>query len=159
MLLWFISVNVFCQCSRLGVLWYRVIFISLSRFEYDVRECSNFIGLHLAVQLFQYHLLKNCLLSIAYSCLLCCRLIEHMCVSLFPGSVTLIYTSVFLCFFANTTLWITVALWYCLKYGVTSSVLFFSLSIALAILFLLLLLFRINFRIILVMWKRSWVFW
>jgi len=126
-----------------------------SHFEYDVRECSNFIGLHLAVQLFQYHLLKNCLLSIPYSCLLCCRLIEHMCVSLFLGSVILIYTSVFFFFFfANTTLWITVALWYCLKYGdVTSSVLFFSLSIALVILFLLLLLllFRINFRIILVM--------
>ena len=88
--------RMFCWCSLLGVLWYSGIFISLSHFEYDVRECSNFIVLHIAVQLFQYHLLKNCLLSIAYSCLLCCRLIEHMCVSLFLGSVILIYTSFFL---------------------------------------------------------------
>ena len=41
-----------------------LIFNSLSHFEfflcvYDVRECSNFIDLHVAVQLFQHHLLKR----------------------------------------------------------------------------------------------------
>ena len=75
-----------------------------------------------------------------------------MCVSLFLGSVILIYTSFF---FVSTTLWITVALWYCLKYGdVTSPALSFSLSIALEILgccFFFWLLFHINFSIILVM--------
>ena len=40
-----------------------LIFKSLSYFEfiftYGLRECSNFIGLHLAVQPFQNHLLKT----------------------------------------------------------------------------------------------------
>ena len=40
-----------------------LIFKSLSHFEfifvYDVQECSNFIDLHVAVQLSQHHLLKR----------------------------------------------------------------------------------------------------
>ena len=40
-----------------------LIFRSLIYFEfifvYDVRKCSNFILLHVAVQFFQYHLLKG----------------------------------------------------------------------------------------------------
>ena len=38
--------------------------------NYDIRECSNFTLLHVAVQFSQHHLLKS-LFPIAYSCLLC----------------------------------------------------------------------------------------
>ena len=40
-----------------------LIFMYLTHFEfifvYDVRKCSNFIHLHVAVQFFQHHLLKR----------------------------------------------------------------------------------------------------
>ena len=53
----------FCLCSVLGILWYHVIFKSLSHFDFIfvcvVRQCSNFINLHAAVQLSQQHLLKR----------------------------------------------------------------------------------------------------
>ena len=39
-------------------------------FVYGVRECSNFILLHVAIQFSQHYLLKR-LFSIVYSCLLC----------------------------------------------------------------------------------------
>jgi len=42
-------------------------------FEYGVRKCSNFILLHITVQFSQQHLLRDCLFSIVYSCLLCQR--------------------------------------------------------------------------------------
>ena len=50
-------------------------FRSLIHFEfifvYDIRECSNFILLHVAVHFSQHHLLKRLSLSlIVYSCLL-----------------------------------------------------------------------------------------
>ena len=52
-----------CLCSLLGVLWCHVLHLSLSHFEvafvYGVTVCSNFIDLHAAVQLSQYHLLKR----------------------------------------------------------------------------------------------------
>ena len=57
-------------------------FRSLIYFEFifidGVRECSNFIILHVAVQFSQHHLLKRLsfFFSIVYSCLLCCRLID-----------------------------------------------------------------------------------
>ena len=52
---------------------------------YGVRECSNFILLHVALQFSQHNLLKRLFFSIVYSCLLCCRLINHKCVGLFLG--------------------------------------------------------------------------
>ena len=56
------------------------IFRSLNHFElifvYGVRECSNFIDLHLAVQHPNITCWRNCLFSIVYSCLLC-----HSCVN------------------------------------------------------------------------------
>ena len=56
--------RMFCICSLLGVLWCHVLYFkSLSHFEfifvYGVRVCSNFIDLHVAVQLSQHHLLKR----------------------------------------------------------------------------------------------------
>ena len=55
--------RMFCLCSVLGILWHHVIFKSLSHFEfifvYVVRQCSNFINLHAAVQLSQQRLLKR----------------------------------------------------------------------------------------------------
>ena len=44
---------------------------------YDVRVYSNFIDLCLAVQLYQYHLLKRLSNSIVFSCVLCRRLIDY----------------------------------------------------------------------------------
>ena len=56
--------RMFCLCSLLGVFMVScLIFKSLSHFEfifvYSVKKCSNFIDLHVAVQLSQHHLLKR----------------------------------------------------------------------------------------------------
>ena len=65
-------------------------FSSLINFEfsfvYGVRECSNFILLHVVVQFSQHNLLKR-LFSTAYFCLLCHRLIGCRCVGLFLSSL------------------------------------------------------------------------
>ena len=65
-------------------------------FVRDVRECSNFIILHVAVQFSKHHFIGETVLH-CYSCLLSCKLIGHKCVSLFLGfySVLFIYMSVF----------------------------------------------------------------
>ena len=51
---------------------------SLISFEFifvdGVRECSNFIILHVAVQFSQHHLLKHHFFPTVHSYLLCCRL-------------------------------------------------------------------------------------
>ena len=76
-------------------------FRSLIHFEfifvYVVRECSNFILLHVVVQFPQYQLLKRFnISSISYSCPLCCRLTLNSWVYLWTlYSVPLIYISVF----------------------------------------------------------------
>ena len=61
-------------------------FRSLIHFEfifvYDVRECYNFILLHVAVQFFQHHLLKRPSFLHVCSCLLCHTLGNHRCVGL-----------------------------------------------------------------------------
>ena len=56
----------FCLCSLLRVLWCHVLSClkwSLNYFEfiflYSVRECSNFILLHIAVYFSQHHFLKR----------------------------------------------------------------------------------------------------
>ena len=83
-----------------------LMFKSLSHFEfifmYGVRVCSNFINLHVAVQLTQHHLLKR-LFPFVYSCLLCQRLIDCRCVVLFLGSL---FCSInpYVCLCANTML-------------------------------------------------------
>ena len=65
-----------------------LIFRPLNQFEFiivcDVKKWSSLILLHVAVQFFQHHLLKK-LFPIAYSCLLCQRLIDHTLVGLFLG--------------------------------------------------------------------------
>ena len=57
------SENVLPMFSSRGFMMSYLIFKSLSHFEfivmYGVRVCSNFIDLHVAVQLFQYHWLKR----------------------------------------------------------------------------------------------------
>ena len=74
-------------------------------FVYGVREYSNFILLHVAVQFSQHHLLKRLVFSIVsmYSCLLCHRLGDHRCVGL---SVCFLSYSIdlFFCFCASTIL-------------------------------------------------------
>ena len=54
-------------------------------FVYDVRKGSNHIISHVAVPFSQHHLLKRLSFSIVYSCLLCCRVIDHKCMGFFLG--------------------------------------------------------------------------
>ena len=127
-----------------------LIFRSLSHFEfisvYGVRERSNLIDLHVAVQLSQYHLMKRPF-PIVYSCLLCQRLVDCRCVGLFLGSLFCFIDPHQLSFEYHTVL-IGVALSHCLR--VMPHALFFFFRIALAILGLLW--FYIDFRII---WSSS----
>ena len=82
-------------------------FRSLIHFEfifvYGVREFSNFIHLHGAVQFPQYHLLKKLYFLLVYSCLLCHRLSDNRCVGL---SVDFLSCSLdlYFCFCACTLL-------------------------------------------------------
>ena len=121
-----------------------LIFKFLSHFEftfvYSVKQCSNFIDLHAAVQLSQHHLLKRLsFLSIVYSCLFCPRLIDCRSVGLFLGSL---FCSInpYVCFCVSTMLSSRLK-----SETVMSLALFFFLIITLAILGLLY--FHINFRI------------
>ena len=63
MLLWFMSENVLPMFSSRSFMVSCLIVKSLSHFEfifvYSVRQCSNFIDLHSAIQLSQHHLLKR----------------------------------------------------------------------------------------------------
>ena len=82
--------RVFCLCFPLSFIVSSLMFRSLIHFEFifvqGVREYSNFIPLRVAVQFPQHHLLKKLsFFSIAYSCFLCHRLIDHNCVGLFLG--------------------------------------------------------------------------
>ena len=62
-LLQFMSKSVLPVFSSKSFIVYSLTFSSLIHFEfifvYGVRECSNFILLHVAVQFSQYHLLKR----------------------------------------------------------------------------------------------------
>ena len=128
--------RLFCPCSLLGVLCCYVLFNSLSPFEFisvhGVRMCSNFIDLHAAVQLSQYHLLKR-LFPILYSCLLCQMLTDCRCVFIY-GSLFL-SIDLYVCSISVPHILITVALWYCPKSGRNILLFcFFYLRIALPIL-------------------------
>ena len=84
-------------------------FRSLIHFEfifvYGVRECSNFILLHVAVQLFTCSTTywRDCLFSIVYSCLLHCRWIDPKCMGLFLGFLSC-SVDLCVCFCASTIL-------------------------------------------------------
>ena len=53
-----------------------------------MRECSNFIDLHVAVQFSQYHFLKRSgILSVVYSYVPCQRVIDHRCGFIFGLSI------------------------------------------------------------------------
>ena len=77
-------------------------------FVHGVRECSNFVDLHVAVQLSQHNLQKR-LFPILYSCFLCQSLIDHRFVGIFLGSL-FCAIDLYVCFCTNTTLLITVTL-------------------------------------------------
>ena len=82
-------------------------FRSLIHFEFifvhGVRECSNFILLHVAVQFYQYHLLKRLSFLHCISCLLCHRLVGHRCMGLPLGFLSH-STDLYFCFYASTIL-------------------------------------------------------
>ena len=60
---WFMSKSILPMFSSKSFTAYSLTFRSLSHYEfifvYGVRECSNFILLHVAVQFSQHHLLKR----------------------------------------------------------------------------------------------------
>ena len=64
---------------------------------YGVKECSNYIHLHVAVWFSQYCLLKWLCFLLVYSCFVFHKLIDHRCIDLFLAIylVSLIYISVF----------------------------------------------------------------
>ena len=108
-----------------------ITFRSLVHFEFTsvhcVRKCSTFILLHKLSSLSNTTYWRDCLLLIAYSCLLCCRLNDHthgfysQALSFAP----LIY--VFVCVCQYHTVLIVVALFHSLKLGsMIPSAMFFS---------------------------------
>ena len=103
-LLWFMSKSVLPMFSSKSLIVSGFTFRSLIHFEfifvYGVKECSNFILLHVAVQFSQHHLLKGCLLSIVYSCLLYQRYGDHMCIGLSLGFLSC-SIGLYFCFCAN----------------------------------------------------------
>ena len=62
-LLWFMSKTIWCLSFPLSFIVSSLTFRSLIHFElifvYGVRECSNFILLHVVIQFPQHHLLKR----------------------------------------------------------------------------------------------------
>ena len=117
-------------------------FMSLIHFEFifvfGIRECSDFIFLHVVVQFSQHHLLKRlffcfCFFTVVFSFLLCHRLDDYMCLSLSLGSLS---CSIDVCFSfcASTSVLMTVALQCNLKSGsLIPPALFFFLKIAVTI--------------------------
>ena len=113
-----------------------LIFKFVSHFEfifvYGIRECSNFIDLYAAVQLSQHHLLKRLSFLHCIFLLPLLRLIDHMHVGLFLGSLCC-SIGLCICFYANTILSYCSSI-YSLKSGsMMTPVLFFFLKVALVI--------------------------
>ena len=86
----FMLQNVFPLFSSGSFMVSCLIFMSLSHFELCfvcvVRECSNFMDLHVATQL-PHHLLNGLSFPHCIFLLICRRLIDHKCVDLFLGSL------------------------------------------------------------------------
>ena len=107
MLLWFVSKCVLHMFSFRSFIVSGLTVMSLIYFYlifvYGIRECSSLILLYVAIQFSQHHLLRDCLFSIVYSSLFCCRLIDDKCMTLFLSSLS---CSVDLCvwFWASTIL-------------------------------------------------------
>ena len=103
-------------------------------FVYDVRKCSNFILLHVAVQFSQHHLLKRLYLP---CCIFLSPLpkIRYLQVHGFISGLSILFHwSVFLFLCQYHTVWMTVALQYNLKSGrLIPPAPFFFLKIALVI--------------------------
>ena len=66
-------------------------------FPYSVRECSNFILLHVAVQFSQHHLLKRLSSLNFIVCLIFHRLIRCRCMALLLGFLSCSILCLFLC--------------------------------------------------------------
>ena len=75
--------------------------IHIELFVYDVKKYSNFIILHVAVHFFSTSYLRDRLLSIAYSCLLCQMLTDRRCMGLFLDFL-FYFAILYVCFYAST---------------------------------------------------------
>ena len=106
-LLQFTSKNIMPMFSSVSFMAYGFTFRSLNHFEfiftYSVRNCSNLILLLVAIQFSQHPYWRDCLFSIAYSCLFNHGLIDHRYMGVFLGSL---FFSIHLCvcFCANVML-------------------------------------------------------
>ena len=121
-------------------------------FVYGMRKCFNFSLLHLAIQIHSTTW-RDCLFFTVYFCLLCHRVIGHRCMGLFLGS--LFYSiDLYVCFCASTVLfWLySFVVKSEVREGNTSSFVLCSQDC-------LGIKFHVNFAIILVLWKISWIFW
>ena len=87
----FMSENILSMFSSRSFMKLRLIFKSLSHFEFTFCVCDGvFLTSLIYKWLFNFPnttFWRDCLFSIVYSCLLCWRLIAHRCVHLFLGSV------------------------------------------------------------------------
>ena len=79
-------------------------------FVYGVKECSNFILLHVAVHFSQHHLLKRLSLIHCIFLPLCHRLADHRCLGVISGLSILFHRSIFLFLCHYHTVLMTVAL-------------------------------------------------
>uniref|UniRef100_A0A8D1FYQ7 Uncharacterized protein n=1 Tax=Sus scrofa TaxID=9823 RepID=A0A8D1FYQ7_PIG len=83
------SENVLPMFSSRSLMVSCLLFRSFSHFEFvlvhGVRVCSSFIDMHVAVQVSQQYLLKDCVFPILCSCPLCQGVIDSKCLGLSLG--------------------------------------------------------------------------
>ena len=77
------------KCFMVSGRTFRSLICSEFIFAYDVRECSNFILLHVVAQFSQNHLLKRLsFLHCIFFVTDCHRLIDHRCMGLLLGFIS-----------------------------------------------------------------------
>ena len=103
------SPNVLCNSFTVSGLTFRTWIHFEFIFVYDVKKCFKNHILHVAVHFPQHHLLKDCLSSVIYSCLLSHRLIDHTC-GFTSGLSTLFHWSMCLFLYQWHAMLITVLL-------------------------------------------------
>ena len=106
-LLWFMSQSVLHMFSSKGFIVLGITFMSLIPFDfifvYSVRQCFDFTVLHVNCPVYPEPLTEKTIFSIVYSCLYCCRLFDHRCMTLFLGFLCC-SIDLCICFCANTIL-------------------------------------------------------
>ena len=163
MLLWFMSYCVLPMFSYKSFVVSGLTFKALIHFElifvYGIRKYSNFIFLHIVVQVLQHHLLKK--LSFSH-CIFLPPLSKIRCPyvhEVISGLSIMFHWSVLLVLCQYHIVFMTEALWYSVKSDkFILLVSFFFLKIALAIWGFLWFHMNVKF-FVLVLWKMTLVIW